>query len=93
LRFAKRVDEAWPGSPWIVEALFPGAGAEKAGVRRGDRVLEIAGRRVGEDLAPFEAIERQRAGTKVPVLVARDGQKTRLVVELAPLLPPLPAQP
>lgn len=84
-RFEKKVDPANPERPWIVGSLWPGGAAERAGVRIGDRVLEVGGKPATKDIASIWAIEQQAAGTKVPVVVSRaDAPKDRirLVVEL-----------
>lgn len=87
-RFAKKVDKAYADRPWVVAMLFPGGAAERAGIKIGDRVLEVAGKPVSVDIEMLEAIEQQATGTKVPVVVVRaeTKQKEKLVVELLPLL-------
>lgn len=85
-RFAKKPDPAHEGRPWVVELIVPGSSVERAGVKKGDRVLEVAGKPVGDDLSRLEKIETQPAGTRVPVVLARDGKTVRVVVVLAPIL-------
>lgn len=88
-RFEKKVDAAFPDRPWVVSALWPEGPAERAGVRLGDRVLEIGGKPATADVAVLWALEQQPAGTKLPVLLSRAGAKTkeRVVVELRSLAP------
>jgi hypothetical protein len=84
-RFEKKNDPAFPDRPWVVGTLWPGGAAERAGVRAGDRVLEVGGKPASSDVAPLWALEQQPVGTKVPVVVVRaDAPKdrVRLIIEL-----------
>jgi hypothetical protein len=89
-RLEKKVDPAHPDRPWVIGALWPGGAAERAGVQRGDRLLEIAGKPATLDVAPIWATEQGPIGTKVPVVVLRPAApKTgvRLMMELRNLTP------
>lgn len=84
-RFEKKSDPAFPDRPWVVGTLWPGGAAERAGVRAGDRVLEVGGKAATSDVAPLWALEQQAVGTKVPVVIARAGgpkDRLRLIIEL-----------
>ena len=84
-RLAKKPDPSHPDRPWVVGALWPDGAAERAGVQKGDRLLEVAGKPATVDVAPLWAIEQQAVGTKVPVVIERAAapkNRVRLVVEL-----------
>lgn len=84
-RFAKKVDPAYPDRPWVVDALWSGGAAERAGIHPGDRVLEVGAKPATLDVASLWAVEEQAAGTKVPVTVIRAGaakQRERVIIEL-----------
>lgn len=85
-RFARKPDPAHPASPWVVDLIVPGSSAFRAKIAKGDRVVSVGGKPVGEDLTALEAIETQPEGTKVPVVLVRDGKQERVVVELRPIL-------
>ncbi len=83
--FDKKVDAAYADRPWVVDGLWPGGAAEKAGVRVGDRVLEVGGKAATLDVGTLWAIEEQPEGTRVPVLLLRAGTtkaRERVVAEL-----------
>lgn len=86
-RLARRPDPAYPAHPWIVDLVVPGSSIERAGIARGDRVLEVGGRRVTDDPNVLEPIETRPEGTKVPVVFVRDGARHRVTVELRRILP------
>lgn len=94
-RLARKADPAFPERPWVVGTLWPEGAAERAGVREGDRVLEVGGRPATLDLEPLTRIEEQPVGTNVAVVVARaapgeprkPAERLTLRVALAPLLP------
>jgi S1-C subfamily serine protease len=68
----------------VVSALAAGGPAERAGVRRGDLVIEVGGQRVSE-LAPFfRAMWRLGpAGTEIPLVLIRDGARVDVRVRSA----------
>ena len=58
----------------MVGGLATGGPAERAGVRLGDLVLEVAGARVSKLAELFRSIWRfGPAGTEVPLTLAREG--------------------
>jgi hypothetical protein len=64
-----------------VLGLTPGGGAEAAGLQRGDRVVEVNGRALGEGTTIGRALDGVEAGAVVPVVVQRDGEQLRFEVE------------
>ncbi len=86
-RFEKKADPAYLDRPWVVNALWPDGPAERAGIRLGDRVLEMGGKPATADVAVLWALEQQPAGTKLPIVVSRARTKERIVVELRTLTP------
>jgi hypothetical protein len=60
--------------------------AERAGVRAGDVLTQVAGRAVGETADVVAAVQRQAPGTWLPMTVKRGSQ----VVELVARFPPTP---
>jgi len=85
-RFERRPEAAYENRPWLVGAVLPGSAAERAGIRVGDRVLEVDGRPATLAVEAIWAAESKPEGTKLPVVVARNGKRERLVVELRSLL-------
>lgn len=85
-RLVRSDDEANPKRPWVLGAFLPNAAADVAGLRPGDRLLEVGGRPATSDLAPIWALEVQPEGTKIPITVLRAGVKHDVVLTLtAPL--------
>jgi hypothetical protein len=71
-----------------VELLFPGGPAEKAGLRKGDVVLGVGGKKFAEgSLAPLaKAIVKAESGAAkgvVQLLVERSGEKETLRIDVA----------
>jgi len=63
----------------IVGGLAPGGPAERSGVRMGDLVLEVAGRRVANLADLFRNVwNLGAAGTEIPLTVAREGSVVKL---------------
>jgi Predicted membrane-associated Zn-dependent proteases 1 len=65
----------------------PVAPAAEAGLRPGDRIVEVDGRDVA-DYRTVSAVITESAGESIPVVVERDGALVRL--EVTPLLTPRP---
>ncbi|MGQ0429977.1 MAG: RIP metalloprotease RseP [Gammaproteobacteria bacterium] len=71
----------YPPQPVVVAELTPGEPAERAGLKPGDRVVEVDGVEVG-DYPAFVAIIRARPGQETRIVALRDGQ--RVAVGLIP---------
>jgi S1-C subfamily serine protease len=69
----------------IVREVLPGSPAEKAGLRMGDVVLEIAGKTVGDPAALARLIEVVPAGKTVELKVVREGKARTVKVAPVPL--------
>jgi serine protease Do len=62
----------------FVQAVEPGEAADKAGLRAGDVVLQVAGKDVTRDQTLSFIVANVAPGTRVPLLVLRDGQRVTL---------------
>lgn len=68
----------------IVVEIVPGSPAEQAGLKAGDRVLQIAGRPITRYWQiDAQAVKAAKAGGPVPVVVERDGQRLELPIDPA----------
>jgi Peptidase family M28/PA domain/PDZ domain len=75
------VDTPPDGRPGVLIAeLQPGGAAERAGLRRGDRLVELAGSAVRDTAALTSLMRKVRPGEKAPAVVERAGE--RLTVEV-----------
>lgn len=71
----------------LVQQVVPGSGAEAAGVKPLDIIVEMQGKRI-EGAADFQReILQRRVGDVVTVTVVRGGQRLRLQVRLGPRPP------
>lgn len=69
------------GGDFEVLGLTPGGGAEAAGLERGDKVVEVNGTAVGGETSIGDALADLDAGSVVPVVVERDGERVAFEVE------------
>jgi Do/DeqQ family serine protease len=69
----------------LVSAVQPGSPAERAGLRRGDVILEIDGASVSDSNALRNHVARLKPGTTASLKVVRGGQERQLSVQLAEL--------
>ena len=67
----------------LVSAVSPDSPAERAGLRRGDLVLEIDGQPVNDSNGLRNQVSRHQPGTDVALTIQRDGQERRVDVRLA----------
>lgn len=68
----------------IVGGVDPGQGADRAGVKPRDLIVELGGKRVKDRDAYFEVMANRRRGDEVSVKVRRDGRELTLDVRLGP---------
>jgi serine protease Do len=69
----------------LVSAVTPGSPAERAGVRRGDVIVEIDGASVADSNALRNHVARLQPGTTTTLKVVRGGQERQVSVQLAEL--------
>ncbi|MBN2292546.1 MAG: PDZ domain-containing protein [Pirellulales bacterium] len=74
----------------VVEGCAPGSPAQKAGLKTGDRILSVDGRKIDRATDLREAVARRYAGEKIKIEVLRNDQKMPFEIELVP--PPAPAK-
>jgi hypothetical protein len=65
-----------------VEAVSPGGVAEKAGLKDGDIIVEVAGKPVTNITSYMTAMSGQKLGTTIDVVVERKGKKLTLKAKL-----------
>jgi S1-C subfamily serine protease len=66
----------------IVYSVESGAPADKAGIRRGDVLLEVDGQKITDTAQVRGIILSHRVGDKVMIKVFRDGRELEIMVEL-----------
>jgi membrane-associated protease RseP (regulator of RpoE activity) len=71
-----------PDGGVLVESVSPGGPAEKAGIKNGDIIVEIAGKPVKNIVGYMSAMSGQKLGTTIDVVVQRKGKKMTLKAEL-----------
>jgi serine protease Do len=69
----------------LVSNVEPNGAAEKAGVRRGDIIVEFNGQPVTDNDELVNRVVRTAPGTSVPMKVLRDGKTESLTVKVAEL--------
>jgi uncharacterized iron-regulated protein len=69
----------------LVEGVTPGSPAEKAGIRKGDRILSIDGRRVEDAADVFLLVRQKTQGEESSVVVRRDGAEHEVRVVYVPV--------
>ncbi len=85
-RLGRAADAAFRDRPWVLEQVFAGGAAERAGLRPGDRLLAIEGAPAASDPERFGALVERPVGTKLRVTYAREGRAQNTTLELRPLL-------
>ena len=66
----------------IVYSVMEKAPADKAGMKRGDVILQIDGQRITDTTQVQGIILRRRVGDTVKILIYRDGEEMEIMVEL-----------
>ena len=70
------------GKPGVVlDGVVPGGPAEKAGLRKGDRILEIGGDPIRSVHELMYQLEERRPGEKAPLVYERGGARQKTVVQ------------
>jgi serine protease Do len=69
----------------LVSAVVEGSPAEKAGVKRGDVIVEFDGKRVAKSADLPRLVADVRVGNDVPMVVVREGSEVRLTAKIARL--------
>ncbi len=75
-------DDGKPGM--AVEAVSPDGPADLAGMKTGDRIIRIGGKKVANIYDYMAATRKNKAGDKVAVVVLRGGKEVSLEITLAP---------
>jgi len=68
-----------------VESVMAGSPAEKAGVKNGDIITEVAGISVTSPTLLLEATLNLKIGAQYPITIIRDGNRTDLTIRTEPL--------
>lgn len=68
-------------SPSIIGSVTAGAAAQKAGLRTGDKIVEVAGREVERFEEVIQALGI-RPGQRVPMVIERDGQRRGIDIDV-----------
>ena len=71
-----------------IAACRPNSPAAKAGFQAGNRIVEIAGRKITRPAEVKEEISRRYAGDKITVVVLRDKKRIQAEIELFDKLDP-----
>jgi tetratricopeptide (TPR) repeat protein len=72
----------------LVWEVTPGSTAELAGVKPGDIIVELAGQKVVTDNDVTAAVGRTALGSRLTLVVVRDGKRLELSATMRPLPPP-----
>jgi Do/DeqQ family serine protease len=75
----------------LIAQVSPGSPADKAGLRAGDVITAVAGRRVASNADLRDALEFLRVGDEVTIDLLRNGRPERRRAVLADTLAPAPA--
>ena len=70
-----------PFSPSIVGTIMPGGAADKAGLKTGDKIVQVAGHNVERFEEVMQAIGL-RPGQRVAMVIERDGQRRSVDVDV-----------
>ncbi|NJD90626.1 MAG: PDZ domain-containing protein [Geobacter sp.] len=83
----ERKDSAsYPDHPWVVTFVTPGGSADLAGVKAGDRILQLNGKSAILDISTFEMATKQAPGTTVPAIIVRNDARKEVALRLVRLL-------
>lgn len=71
----------YTGEP-VIAVARPNSPAAKAGLKKGDRIVEIDGRKIRRAAEVKQEVSRRYAGDKIRLVVFRDGKRVKCEVEL-----------
>ena len=74
----------------LIAGVMRGSPADSAGIRPGDILLAIAGKRITDAQAMLEQVAAQTPGQKAPLKIRRDGKEVELSVTIAKRPKPRP---
>jgi len=69
----------WPEMPLEIGGVMEDSAAENAGLKKGDVIVEVDGKRVGNWLKLVESI-RRKPNQPMQFVVLRDGEETRITI-------------
>jgi hypothetical protein len=81
-RLGIRPDYMYEGEGVMLEGVTPGGVAEKAGIKDGDIIIEVAGKPTPTIGAYMATMGAQKAGTTIDIVVDRKGKKLTLKTKL-----------
>lgn len=77
---------SYPDRPWVVRFVIKDGSADLAGVKAGDRILQLGDQSAILDISTFESVTRQSPGTKVSAVIIRGDTRKELTLRLVRLL-------
>ncbi len=80
-------DYAWEGEGVKLSGVRPGSPAEKAGLKAGDIIVEVAGIKVLNLYDYMDALGKLKPGEAAPFTILRDGQRLTVTVAPEPVRP------
>lgn len=69
----------------LVGDVIPGSPAEKAGIERGDIILEFAGKKINKASDLSKAVAETKPNNRLDISLIRDGKKKKISVEIGEL--------
>jgi serine protease Do len=76
----------------LVSAVIEGSPAEKAGVKAGDVIVELDGKKVAKSEDLPRLVADVHVGNEVPMVVVREGKDVRLTAKIARLVDEAPSK-
>ena len=82
----RKESTAYPDRPWVVRFVILGGSTDLAGVKAGDRVVQIGGKPAILDISTFESVTKQSPGREVPAVILRGDARKEVTLHLIRLL-------
>ena len=82
----RKESAAYPDRSWVVRFVIAGGSADLAGVKAGDRILQLGGKSAILDISTFESVTKQSPGTEVPAVIVRGDAEKEVTLRLVRLL-------